>query len=182
MAIVQDIKLKFANFLLNRHIFPKERQALPLNIDKAESIGIVYKSNHEKDSEAVKALKKELKEQGKNVTLLEYYDADEEPENVLSTKNYSFITYKDLTFFDLPKNSAIHDFSENQYDIVISLCLDQCLPLHYVMAIAKANFKIGIYTEEYANLYDFMINAESNTTLVQLIDTLKYYLKSIYKN
>ncbi len=182
MAIVQDLKVLFANFLLQRRIFRKGSQPYPLNIDKANSIGILYKSADKKDSEAVKALKKELKDKGKHVSLLEYYDFEDDPDHVLSTKDYSFITYNDLTFFDLPKDSAIEDFSHKKYDIVISLCLNQCLPLHYVMAIAQADFKIGVYRPDYANLYDFMIDAHPNTTLIQLIDTIKYYLHSIHKN
>ncbi len=182
MTFVDNLKFKFANFLLNRRIFKGGSLHSPLDLDKAKTIGIVFKSSGKEDSDSVKALKKELKDRGKTVYLLEYFDSEENEDTILKTKEYIFLTNKDLTIFDLPKKSVLKDFTDQKFDMVISLCLDDSLPVHYILAIARADFKVGIYDPDYSHIYDFMINSDSGANMNQVISTLKYYLKSIHKN
>jgi len=182
MSLVQELKLRFANFLLNRHNFRPGLLNSPLNLDKARTIGIVFKAGSKADTETIKAMSKSLNEQGKTVYMLEFFDSDENTDNLLKTKHYSFITRKDLTFLNLPKKHAIADFAAHDFDITMAFCFDKCLSIHYAMAVAKADFKIGLYSPEYAHIYDFMIQDDQQSSIQYAIHTLQYYLNSIHKN
>lgn len=182
MAFVQELKLRFVNFLLNKRIFRPGKLNSPLDLDKAKTVGIVYKPVDQNDENVIKALQKELSDSGKTVFMLAYYDELEPPETILKTKHYLFLTPKDLNLLEIPKKSVVGDFLEQDFDIVMTFCFDQCMPLYYLTAVTKADFKLGIYDPYYSHIYDFMVQPDSQQNIEQAVHTLKYYLKSIHKN
>ena len=182
IELVERIKFRFANFLLNRRLYNSGSLSTPLDLDKARTIGIVYTIRNESEREAIKSFDADLKNAGKKVFLLEYVDAVEIPQNLLKTKNFIYFTHDDLSFFHLPKKSVVSDFTEQHFDIVMGFCFANCLPVHYLTAIAKADFKIGLYDKEYAFVYDFMLNLTPDTGIELIIEMLKYYMQSIHKN
>ncbi|MFN5795639.1 MAG: DUF6913 domain-containing protein [Bacteroidota bacterium] len=54
------------------------------------------------------------------------------------------------------------------------------MPIQYVFAMSKANFKVGRASSKHLPFYDLSIEAKEETTLKQLIDIFTKYLRMIH--
>jgi hypothetical protein len=69
-----------------------------------------------------------------------------------------------------------------EFDIVIDLCMHDCFPLNYVSGLSKAKFKVGRYGEKNSAIYDFMLNVNPTITLNDYMKEVIHYLSIINKN
>jgi len=65
-----------------------------------------------------------------------------------------------------------------EFDMVISLTIEDCLPLDYLVAKSNAKFKVGKLTQK-TYKYDFMIDIAKNNSIKYLIENIVHYLSMI---
>jgi hypothetical protein len=180
MKIGKALKQKAANYFFYREMQRHHRQTKTVSFQQARTIGILYDATIERNYEIVKTYVKHLREDfKKDVLALGYYDGIELPPMRFSKLGLDFFTKKNVNWHFKPTHPMISKFANVNFDMMICLNVDKCLPLRYISAITKAGFKIGKYERGNAGIYDFMISVKDSVSLPQFIDLVNNYLKHI---
>jgi hypothetical protein len=176
----KNLRHRVANFLFQREFKNQHIQRKLIPFDKAKSIGILYDSTNEKYFELVKRYVKEIRElHHKEVLALGYYDQNELPPMRFSKLGLDFFTRKTLNWHYKPVNPIVKNFISREFDILIDLHTGNNIPFRYIVAMSKAQFKIGKYDKATASFYDFMISTGDHLALPQFIEQVNHYLKSL---
>lgn len=180
MEIFNRLRLWLANLILRFKQYTPETPGKTISLASARSIAILYDANHsDQTRKQIRTFEKSLIKENKRVHLLEYIPEKGETDNLFAYKNFSFFTKDHLNLLHLPKKSAIKNFSEESFDLL--LCLSDDLPLYYVSAIAKADFKAGMYNPAYSHIFDLMFDFDEGATEKNL-QAIESYLGNIQKN
>jgi hypothetical protein len=183
MKIGKALKHKAANYFFYREMQKHHRTTRTISFNDARTIGILYDATVERNYEIVKAYVKHLRDDfKKDVLALGFFNGPELPPMRFSKLGLDFFTSKNLNWHFKPSHPMISKFVNVNFDYLICLNVDKCMPLKYISAATKAGFKIGRYEKGLAGLYDFMISVKGNVTLPQFIDLVNNYLKHIGKN
>ncbi|HCQ28679.1 MAG TPA: hypothetical protein DIU39_00220 [Flavobacteriales bacterium] len=154
------------------------------NMQTAKNIGIAYNATVRSDEDKVVKLIRFFKEERKNVTALGFINS-KKPEDMPEQKlNHRYFNKKSLNWLGLPKKSdeTLKSFVNQSFDILINLDLEgENLPLLWIFALSKAQFKVSAahpLLEKYA---DFMLDVSSKNDISYFNIQLKHYLKIINK-
>ncbi len=152
------------------------------NFGNARSVALVYREKGEGFFILVKQYVQVLKaEYGiKEVLALCYIDNKKPvPHYHAHRLKYDYFTAAKLDWKLKPSCEEVDRFTEKQFDILIDLEKDPCIPMLYVVAMSKATFKVGYYSEEWKSLYDMMLKTSGQTTFDGYIDQINHYLNLI---
>jgi hypothetical protein len=180
MSLVIKTKRKASEFLLKREAKNRHRQVHSINFSKASNIGILFDASDKKDFETVKAYIKKLKDDGKKIQALGFYNYKETPVMMNSKLEYDFFTLREINWHFKPTSSFVNKYLDINFDILINLCTKTVLPLMYVLALSKAKFKVGMYREKYISYYDVLVHHNHEKGLPTFIQNLEKYLVNIH--
>jgi hypothetical protein len=155
----------------------REQRSVPFS--EAKTIGILYDATSERDYELVKKFVKEIREQKKDVIALGYYNAKELPDTRFVKLGLDFFTKKSLNWHMKPHHTAISNFINVKFDILINLNIEKNFPLKYIFAKAKAKFKIAKYDKKNSVYCDMMIHTEESVSLGKFIELVVHYLNQL---
>ena len=178
LSFVEDIKQKFAAFLLER-ANPVDRERSAINIKDAKTIGIIYKADDEEGGELVRRYVKFLKEYKIKVKAIGYFDQKELPLEVNPKLEFDFITKKDLNLRLEPKSVVAKNFVEEEFDILIDTSAKEHVVLQYLVHYSKAKFKVGAGKLSYHSLFDLSIVLKPEEGTRQLLKNIDRYLHVI---
>ena len=178
--MIKGIKNKASKLYLKKE---KEVNRTPevINYADAKSIGLLY---HVKDADHFHFVKDYLKHLKDYVGIKERLvfsfvdDKKEIPEFIQRKLEYDYFTAKDINWHNKPSGVEVDNFLEREFDILIDLTTEPCLPLQYIIKNSKAKFKVGKFTEQYSDLYDLMLDTSDNT-IKGLIEQANHYLTLI---
>lgn len=175
----KNLRSKISGFLLQKEILKQQRKSEVVTFEQARNIGILYDATAESDYELIKNYVRDMRGLSKEVIALGYYDQKELPNTRFMKLGLDFFTQKALNWKMKPVNPIVTNFINKEFDILICLNLDRCIPLRYVSSLTRARFKIGRYDQSSAPIFDFMIKADGAITLKQMIEQVNHYLKLI---
>lgn len=177
MSKKKNIKCKIGHFYLNKRLKKLKRRVKAHNFKTAKTAGIIFNSPDEKSFEAIKQFLSFLSENELKVIALGYIPSKKIPENYLMRKGINFYSKSDLNWYFKPKNEIINQFTNQEFDILFDLSIEEYFTVNYVGSLSKAEFKIGKQSD---NAYhDLLIDIKENNTIEYLIDQIKYYLNLI---
>lgn len=186
------------------HILRKRPQRTPVyhSYRSARRILILFESDLLERNVQVKALVKQLKADGKDVTAWGYVPGKKAATSAI-LRDYRVLAEQDFTFWGWPQEGPKTDITreDEQFDLLIDLNVSQLLPLRYLSMYANADFRCGMQTEA-PYLSDFMIDlshaadapeaapesadnktaaevVESSINPAYLFDQILYYLRSV---
>ena len=110
--------------------------------------------------------------------MLGYVDDLEIPDHYLLRRGFQFFCQKDLKWSKVPGAIFVKDFARKPFDILFDLSMEEHFPVHYVLKLSPASYKIGRLVTH--KEYDLMINIEKESSIVYLIDQIRYYLSIIH--
>jgi hypothetical protein len=181
MSIKHSIKKSFGRFFLKREPGTARNKAF-FNLADAKTIGILFCYSTAEDFDLLKKYVIYLKECKKKVKVIGYFDMTEEPPNLSYSKvEYEFFTRKDLNWHLRPENIYINNFIEEERDVLIDLNVQGVLPLQFITRKAKANFKIGKFSDEGKEIYDMLIDSDSTKSFKCFLAQVDTYLSMINK-
>ncbi|HMT29536.1 MAG TPA: hypothetical protein PKD91_09685 [Bacteroidia bacterium] len=175
----QKLKQKISDYLLRKEIRKGNRKTEVIPFESAKSIGILYDATEDKDYELIKNYVRDMRALSKDVIALGYYNRKELPNTRFMKLGLDFFTQKSLNWKSKPIHPIVTNFMNREFDILISLNLDNGIPLQYVSSMTQAKFKIGRFDRNNYSIFDFMIKVEANTTLKQMIGQVDHYLNLI---
>jgi hypothetical protein len=160
----------------------KPRRRVACGFSKAKSVAIVYREQGESFFILVKQYVQHLKaEYGIREVLAMCYieDPKQIPHYHVHRLKYDYFTGSDVNFSLRPISDAAQSFAERPFDILIDLEREPCIPLQYIVAISKATFKVGRYTEQWPELYDLMLKVPEQATFDAYIAQVNHYLQKL---
>lgn len=163
MQLIENIKDYLGKAKLNSLIKrPTKRQVSFCNLNNAKTIGILHAIENESDYKRLINFIRELKgEYGiRTVKSLVFYGEKEEPFFLQPKLSFDFFLPSDLNWKREPLKPVCTNFIQENFDILIDLTEEFQIPLRNLLLQSQAKFKVGRYSKENQNYYDFMINSE----------------------
>jgi hypothetical protein len=163
------LKKKLKGFERFRHVH---------NFETAKSAVILFDTTDQDSFSAIKEFRKFLESKGLQYDIFGYVEQKETPQELLFLKNYSFITKRDLNWYQKPSGEVVDLFFSLNPDILFDFTKEVALELQFLVQLSKAQFKICCYTEE-ENDYDLMINLTNQDDAGYLSEQFKHYVSML---
>lgn len=146
-------------------------------LDNAKSIGILFDGTEQAEREIVLGYAEQLKQQGKKVKLLAFFN------NKLKGDNFSFAAFnrQQLDWAMRPTSREALEFKDQPFDLLLNISHSSILPLDYLAAHSKARFRVGPFTEN-TFCYDLMIDYPVKTDLKAFLHQVVFYMKKMRPN
>jgi len=168
------LKTKLANRILNSKLNLVVREKKVVNLDAAQTVGILWESDQK---DIFIKVKNELYLAGIKAEGLCYFPLKKA---VIPEEINGFSRKETSWWLEIPKTQLVEDFIQQKFDILIDLTGQKSFPLVYVAALSRASFKIG-YSGTAVNYYDWNIEFGEQPETGQLADQILYYLRRINK-
>ena len=138
---------------------------------------ILFESDVLERNSQIKQLVRELQSDGKTVTAWGFVDKKQVNSAIL--RDYRILGRQDVNLMGKPKDYELQDLRSEHFDLLISLNMNNIMPLRYLSLFADADFRVGMVTNEpYEN--NFMVAVpDDQKNLVYLFDQLMLYLRKI---
>ncbi len=143
----------------------RKRSKIFVNLNKANSVGIIWNEN---DRAAFEMLKKYLQDHQIRHKAICY--STESREITFSNRDFSF--------FGTPKNPAVTEFINEKFDLLIDISLSDKLPVLIVRAMSAATFKAG-WSLATPDFFDFSVDVSKRRDAYYLAEQLIHYLNEI---
>jgi hypothetical protein len=177
MQLADEIKQRIGRFFLSRDKAERvERSSLPFN--RIQTIGVLYEANRE-DMELVKKYTSRLRQEGKKVFELGYYDQKELIFDINYTLHSEYIHRKHIKWNGLPVPDVATGFKNEPFDLLLNLYTNDSLPLFYVSLHSRARFRIGKFEKINMSFFDMMIDNGEDKDLGNLIKQIDYYIRKL---
>jgi hypothetical protein len=170
MKFIENTRAYFGRRTIQSYLRKNKREVKACNINRAKTIGILFNATHQISFEIVKEMVKGLSNRKNKIDVLGYVDSKNLIDHYLYRKGFDFFTHKQLNWYYKPVEETVNSFIDKKFDILIDLSLDDPYPIQYIVALSKARFKVGRYTEDNEFL-DMMIDIEKEK---EAMKKLKY--------
>jgi len=163
------------------------RDAAFHNYSTAKSAAVLFDASKQQELSAVRKYIKELENKGLKVDALGYENAKEISDFNQAHANIIYISNKELNWYLKPNSEDALAFMEKPFDILIDLSTETEFSIQYLVALSKAQFKVGCVKtaknpkEKEINYYDFMLQLNERKELSFLLKQLEHYLGLIKK-
>jgi len=142
---------------------------------KVNTIGILFTQQSREKYQAVRDLVKQLKSDGKQVEVLCYLEKGGENYDF----RYDYITSSDVGLWGKMQSTSALNFAQKNFDYLFYLDLDENLYLENVLAMSKANCRIGFFKRNNDSLLDLMLTVNGKTSINEAIDQVLFYTRKL---
>ena len=158
----------------------KQRQQPARNVqfpvyDKVQTILLIYDSDIMEKNADIRTLTGRLMQDGKQVYWLGYVARKDVQSPLLPQSR--MLGLKDHNFLHILRKDVQQDIAKDEYDLLIDLTEQPCLPLHYVALMARCRFKAGKHIVE--GLHDLDIDMPATESHIPLFEQIIHYLTTI---
>ncbi|WP_163713882.1 DUF6913 domain-containing protein [Mangrovibacterium lignilyticum] len=159
------LKSRLVYWQLGRLEKSRKRTRKFINLNHAQSVGIIWSEN---DRAAFEMLKKYLDE--RKIKSIDLCYSDEDRAITFSNKDFSYMAKT--------KNQAVNDFINERFDLLFDISLSDSLAVQIVRALSLASFKTG-WSLATPNYFDFSIDISQRRDAYFLAEQLIHYLNEI---
>lgn len=189
MNKLQNLIFTYYEKQVSKHIV---RNKMFVSYDKIQRILLLYESDLMEKNQEINQIANQLRQDKKRVTTYGFVSKNEILTPILP--NACIFGKKQINCFGKPIE-IINGLSEAEFDVIIDLTINECLPLQYILLYANASCKIGMQHNAH-HLLDFVIQYPTTTTTneetegntadeltpQQLYEQIGFYLKCIRSN
>ena len=126
----------------------------------------------------IEKLKEKIKSEFNNVDLF----AVNTIENINPEKNdYRILSHRDFTVTGKPNKEISDYFSNGKTDLLVSLITKPGILERHIIRNLKAGYKVGLSGDGQINMYDIIIDSESEDKF-ELISQAKHYINNLNIN
>jgi len=147
------------------------------NFSSAKSAGIIFHCKNEEDFRLVKDFIKYLKDHKIQTSVLGFINDKQIPDPYLLRTGFNFFCYKNLSWSYKPESQFLNDFINKPFDILFDFSLEYLFPIHYIVSLTNAEYKIGRLSDQ--EEYDLMIDIKKKSETGFFIEQVKVYLNMI---
>ena len=168
------IRISYGNYLLKKRIKHINRDKAVHNFETARSACIIFRCTEDEDFSIIKSFKKFLEENKINTFVIGYVDAKQVPDHFLLRTGFNCFCQKELSWWHIPSSPVLTEFLSKEFDLLFDLSLKNIFPVHYLVSMSRAQYKIGRFTDD--NNYDLMIDISKDNRLAYFCDQVRHYL------
>jgi hypothetical protein len=180
MELFRELRLKIGNSILSKKLEQVKRKVCYSNINRIKTIGIIWDASKSQDFISLSKFHQKMNERGINVTILGYYPGKELPDQYTALRYLTCIKKKEINFFYLPASNEAENFMNTIFDILIDINFEQVFPIHYISALSRANFKVGLFNRDANNsTFDLMIELKKPVSIEDYLSNVIHYLEMI---
>ncbi len=172
MGWIKNIRLQLHHYFLQKKLKSLRRETRSVNWEDANTIGILFNATELNDRRTVLRYKEKLKNEGKQVKLLGYFNSEQ------SDPNFTFRHFnrKQIDWALRPSSPQIDEFMGFQFDLLLNLESRTRLHSEYIAALSKAHLKVGPVSRN-TECYDLMIDASDHMNIDSFIKQIEALLK-----
>lgn len=175
MGLLQTLKYYFFNKSLKAEqnkLSKVPRQMV--NLDLAETIGILFNATQAKDVMEVSQYALKLQEMGKRVAILGFQNTQDKELN-----DSRFFNNTNVNWIGIPASDRIEKFMNTPFDLLLTALTEECLPIEYISACSKAKFRVGTFNQNKTHYFDLMVDTNKNNSLTYLLNQIHHFIKAI---
>ena len=178
--MIKKIKDFFFEKRLQAFLKEQSRPKAFLNFEEIKTIGIVFEATNPEQFETIKKFVINLKQKGKRVHGIGYYDNKIIPDNVYYSKtDFDLFNAKEINSIGEPTNPYIKTFISEVRDVLIDINFNQKFVLRYITAHSYAKCKIGLNLPENNSVLDMLIAIEKEQGIENYLQQVEKYLNMI---
>jgi hypothetical protein len=178
--MIKKIKERFLEKRLQSVLKNQNREKSFLNFDEVKTIGIVFEATDPAQFEIIKNYVVALKQKGKRVHGIGFYDNKLIPENVYYSKtDFDLFSAKEINSMGEPVNPYIKTFISEVRDVLIDINFNQKYVLRHIAAHSYAKCKIGLNLPENAMVHDMLIAIDKDQGIEKYLEQIEKYLHMI---
>lgn len=180
--MIRRIKERLGENQLQRALKIHVRQKEFLNLEDVRSIGIVFEATDGDEFEFVKKYVNDLKQMGKRVHAIGFFDNKHTPQNISYTKaDFDLFNVKELQGVGTPNSPYIKTFITELRDLLIDINIKNKFPLRYISAMSYAKCKVGIDIPENQCIHDILISVGKKDGIDNYLKQVNVYLEMMNK-
>jgi len=174
--LINQFKVRSGLYQLKLIVNKISRSGYSVPLDQAKSIGILFNITTEAEFKEVENLTESLKSRQRNIRLMGFIS--DKTLKINSKSDIQILTIEDISWNYIPKKEKIIQFINQEFDILINLCTEICIPLSIVSALSKSIFKVGAFQNNQIAIFDFSLITQQKS-ITGFSTELKYYLDKI---
>lgn len=180
--MIRKIKESLGEKQLQRALKIHVRQKEFMNFEDIRSVGIIFDATNPENFNTVKAYATDLKQKGKRVHGVGFYDAKILPSNLSYSKtDFDLFCLKDLQGMSTPASPYIKTFITEIRDLLIDINFENKFPLRYIAGMSYAKCKTGIDIPENKAIHDILISTKPGDGISKYLSQVNFYLEMINK-
>lgn len=165
-------------YFLSKEMRIRTREVQGIGLEAARSIGIIFNAKDERTFKQIREFSDQLRGGGlRQVKALGFVPKAEVAAFLQSSQDFDFFTRDDFNWYYKPQGRKVAGFISEPFDILIDLRLSKFTSLLFIVALSRAQFKVGRYRTDFKEFYDLMIDVEDNSDLTYFISQIQYYLE-----
>lgn len=169
------IKSTLINWGTKRYLKNNGTKRSSVPFSKAKKIGIIFDGKTKQDEEAINGFVKNLKQQGKEVSVFRYDQKNNEGEKGVKTFSLS-----DIKWNGVIKSYGLKKLIRTEFDYLFSLNTSPILLLENVLARSQAKCRVGSVKGSGGHC-ELAIHARSNNSIKELLENMIQYTQMIKK-
>ena len=182
MNFIQKLRWEAGKIMLRGDMTVLRKPGIAVGFEGASRIGILYDAGVKENYEAVKNFVRRIRNNQKEVKSLGFINSRKLPGDQFIKLGMDFFTLANLNWHFRPLSKVTSNFIKEDFDILINLSMEECVPLDYITHFSRSHFRIGRFSERNKLFYDFMIDLKPKDTIAQFVDQVEHYLQIINSN
>lgn len=170
-------KLRQSLFLRKQCQQAKREVSFPI-YENVNSVLVIYDSDITEKNPDIREINRRLLQDNKQVTLLGYVDRKDVQSPMLPQSR--MLGLKDTNWLQRLPKEIVKEIEKEEYDLLIDLTQQYCLPLHYAALLSRCRFKAGKHIID--GLHDLDIDMPATDSHTPLFDQIIYFLQTIKSN
>ena len=164
-------------FLRRRYLKKHLSQASPftreaVNFASSKSIGILFDATDLERRNEVLAYTQKLRETGKKVQLLGFFDSKQEAADF----TFDYFNRTGVDWAKRPKSKAISFFLQEPYDVFIHFNLKPAAATEFIAALVRAHMKVGSAAGQIEH-YNLMVDVKPEAGISGFIQQIEQLFK-----
>ncbi len=144
--------------------------------NEAKSVALLFDATTLENRKVIEQFSDKLHKAGKKVTILGFFNEKTQHNGW----TFRFFNKKDVSWKGVPTGNEVQRFLEEKFDLLYHCSINECLPLEWLAALAKARFKIGPAIHDWI-YYDLIVGGKFEN-LNHFIEQAAFHAAKITKN
>lgn len=183
IPFVNKARKMVGSYILSREMRIRNREVQSMGLESARSIGIIFNAKDERSFKQIREFADQLRGGGlREVKALGFVPKKEVASFLQSSQDFDFFSREDFNWYYRPQGRKVAGFISESFDILIDLRLSKFTSLLFIVALSRAQFKVGRFRSDFKEFYDLMIDVEQNSDLSYFMSQIQHYLSMLNEN
>jgi hypothetical protein len=175
--------IRTVGYYLGKQVIKKQSQRLKrevkaFSLETAKTVAVIFESDTPEKLEEGRKFMAYLQKRGIRTEVLAFVENEVSALHFTPEKNFCYLTREEINWMGIPFGPNVDDFLSPAFDILINLCLEDSLPIQYLVTLSPARYKVGLFrTNE--ERYDLMINLPEPADASQLAREVVHFLNML---